>query len=71
MIYRCCLCDPADKIREGRIPNGCGVPLCAEHRAQTYWRSRQPAPAIATALPMSIEHVAFARVMLAAANEAT
>ena len=43
MTYRCCLCNAVDKIREGWIPDSGGVPLCAEHRAQTYWRSRQPA----------------------------
>jgi hypothetical protein len=41
MMYRCCLCAP-DTIREGRIPEGGGIPQCAECRAETYWALRQP-----------------------------
>jgi hypothetical protein len=50
MAYWCCLCSP-DEIREGRIRNGGGLPLCAEHRALTYWRSRQPQPPCTIAGP--------------------
>jgi hypothetical protein len=41
MIYCCCLCAP-DKIREGRIRAGYGVPLCAEHHSRVVWRAREP-----------------------------
>ena len=70
MTYRCCLCDPAGKVREGRIPDGGGVPLCAEHRAQTYWSSRQPKLSTTNARPMSVVEQAFAYAMLGAAHEA-
>ena len=68
MTYRCCLCDAVDKIREGWIPDGGGVPLCAEHRAQTYWRSRQPPRPSAIMAPTVLERV-LAHAMLVAANE--
>ena len=42
MSYRCCICEVGDGSREGKLLNGVGVPLCAEHAAQSYWRSRQP-----------------------------
>jgi hypothetical protein len=65
MTYRCCLCAP-DKTREGRIRDGYGVPVCPEHFAQGYWRSRQPRPS-SDARPMSVVEQAFAHAMLAAA----
>lgn len=66
MSYRCCLCDPAGEIREGRIiPTSGAVPLCAEHRAQSYWRSCQPAPPRVTVLPAPYEQVAMRAALVA------
>ena len=60
-MIRCCLCAP-DQIREGRIRNGGGVPLCARCLAETYWRSRQPA--LTDSPPMSMIEQRFGRAML-------
>jgi hypothetical protein len=63
MIYRCCLCDAADgAIKEGRIKDGEGVPLCARHRAAERWKRREPP----VALPIS-HQLAFERVMVQSA----
>jgi hypothetical protein len=53
MNYWCCLCETG-KFRAGQIRAGYGVPLCAEHFAEGYWRSRQPqAPRVVTWQPSS------------------
>jgi hypothetical protein len=44
MMYCCCLCDATGKLKAGHVRPGYGVPLCAEHFAQGYWRARQPKP---------------------------
>lgn len=53
----CVLCDAEGKQKSASIPEGWHYPICAEHRAQSYWRSRQPpAPRVITlAPPASIE----------------
>jgi hypothetical protein len=65
MNYWCCLCETG-KSRAGRIRNGGGVPICAEHFAEGYWRSRQPqAPQVVTWPPSPEE--AYQRAMALAA----
>ena len=63
MIYRCCLCDAADgAIKEGRIKDGEGVPLCALHRAAERWKRRDQQP---VALPAYQQH-AFGAALVGA-----
>jgi hypothetical protein len=68
MIYRCCLCDAADgAIKEGRIKDGEGVPLCARHRADLRWTRREQRPPV----PLPVSHrLAYERVMMQAATGA-
>ena len=45
MKYFCCLCEAvAGEIRPGRISEGGGVPLCAEHHARSIENARKPMP---------------------------
>jgi hypothetical protein len=69
MIYCCSLCAP-DKIREGRIPEGGGIPQCAEHRAEIYWRSRQPNPSRVVTWPPSPEEAYQTAMALALLDHA-
>lgn len=61
MIYCCCLCSPG-QIRAGQIRAGYAVPLCPEHFAEGYWRSRQPEPP--TLAPLSPYLEAAARALV-------
>jgi hypothetical protein len=65
MAYQCCLCAP-DKIREGRIRDGGGVPLCVLHFDRIFWSLRQSALSTTDTRPTSIIEQAFAHAMLAA-----
>ena len=39
----CCLCSAVTgERRPGRLLEGSTIALCAEHRARSIWRSRQP-----------------------------
>lgn len=53
----CALCDAEGRARVAGTPEGWAFPICAEHRAQSYWRSRQPpAPrVIALMQPLTID----------------
>jgi hypothetical protein len=39
----CVLCAAEGEEKPADVPAGWSYPICAEHRAQSYWRSRQPA----------------------------
>lgn len=40
----CAICSALGEEKAGTVPDGWGFPICAQHRAESYWRSRQPAP---------------------------
>jgi hypothetical protein len=40
----CCLCRAIGESSPGRVPDGGGFPMCAEHRARSTWQSRYPKP---------------------------
>lgn len=62
----CALCFAISETREGNIPDGGGIPLCAEHRARTYWQSRRPpAPVVVTWPPTVNDLLIQAAVPLA------
>lgn len=69
MSYRCCICEATtDEIKAGRICDGEGVPLCAQHRAEIRWqRLRQPAVTTA-ALPAPYEQHAMRAALAGAAG---